>query len=112
MVDLERLFRPRHIAVVGGREAARVVLQSDRMGFSGEIWPVHPSRSEVHGRRCFRSVADLPEAPDATFVGVNRALTIDIVRTLSERGAGGAICYASGFRETEDGEALQEALIE
>ena len=82
------------------------------MGFAGDIWPVHPTRDEVHGRRCYRSVADLPGAPDAAFVGVNRQLTIEIVRELAERGAGGAICYASGFREAEDGAALQDALLE
>jgi acyl-CoA synthetase (NDP forming) len=95
--SLERLLRPKSIAVFGGREAAQVVLQCDRMGFSGDIWPVHPTRDEVHGRRCFRSVDELPGVPDAAFVGVNRRLTVDIVRELSGRGAGGAICYASGF---------------
>ena len=34
--SLERLFRPKSIAVFGGREAAQAVLQCDRMGFSGE----------------------------------------------------------------------------
>jgi len=110
--NLERLFRPRSIAVFGGREAAQVVLQNERMGFAGNIWPVHPTRDEIHGRRCFRSVAELPEAPDAAFIGVNRTATIDIVRELSERGAGGAICYASGFREAADGAAFEEALLE
>jgi acyl-CoA synthetase (NDP forming) len=110
--SLERLFRPKSIAVFGGREAAQVVLQSDRMGFSGDIWPVHPTRDEVYGRRCFRSVAELPGTPDAAFIGVNRHLTIDIVRELAGCRAGGAICYASGFREAEDGAALQETLFE
>jgi acyl-CoA synthetase (NDP forming) len=108
--SLDRLFRPKSIAVFGGREAAQVVLQCDRMGFAGDIWPVHPTKDEVHGRRCYRSVADLPAPPDAAFVGVNRRLTIDIVRELAKRGAGGAICYASGFREAEDGAALEDAL--
>src|SRR5688500_2815911 len=110
-MNLERLLRPRHVAVFGGREAAQVVLQCDRMGFPGEIWPVHPTRGEMHGRRCYRSVADLPQAPDAAFVGVNRHLTVEIVRALAERGAGGTICYASGFREAEDGAALQDLLL-
>ena len=38
---------------------------------------------EIFGRKCYRSVADLPAAPDASFVGVNRQLTIDIIRDLS-----------------------------
>ncbi|WEX76421.1 acetate--CoA ligase family protein [Sinorhizobium numidicum] len=112
---LDRLIRPRSIAVFGGKEARRVIEQCDKMGFAGNIWPVHPREEEILGRRCYRSVADLPEAPDASFVGVNRALTIEIIRGLSVRGAGGAICYASGFREAAselaDGNDLQEALV-
>ncbi|WFU11371.1 acetate--CoA ligase family protein (plasmid) [Rhizobium sp. CB3090] len=112
---LDRLIRPQTIAVFGGREARRVIEQCDRMGFAGDIWPVHPTLDTVLGRRCYRSVEDLPAAPDAAFVGVNRMLTIDIVRALSARGAGGAVCYASGFSEAvaelSDGAALQEALV-
>ncbi len=114
--SLDRLIRPKTIAVFGGREARRVIEQCDRMGFAGEIWPVHPTQESVLGRRCYRSVADLPDAPDAAFVGVNRALTVDIVRELSSRGAGGAVCYASGFSEAvaelADGADLQRALVE
>ncbi|EJK83582.1 acetate--CoA ligase family protein [Agrobacterium sp. SHOUNA12C] len=113
--SLDRLIRPQTIAVFGGREARRVIEQCDRMGFSGDIWPVHPTLESVLGRRCYRSVEELPSAPDAAFVGVNRLLTVDIVRALSARGAGGAVCYASGFSEAvaelADGIKLQEALV-
>lgn len=113
--SLDRLIRPRSIAVFGGKEARRVIEQCDKMGFAGDIWPVHPREEEILGRPCYRSVADLPEAPDASFVGVNRALTIEIIRDLATRGAGGAVCYASGFREAAnelaDGNDLQEALV-
>ena len=110
--SLSRLLRPRSIAVVGGRPAAEVIRQSDLIGFDGEIWPIHPKSDEVEGRRAYRSVAELPAAPDAAFVAVNRALTIDVVADLAARGAGGAVCYASGFSESgADGGALQQALI-
>ena len=112
---LDRLFRPQTIAVFGGREARRVIEQCDRMGFAGELWPVHPALDEVLGRRCYRSVSDLPSPPDAAFVGVNRILTVEIVRSLSAAGGGGAVCYASGFSEAvaelADGADLQQALI-
>ena len=114
--SLDRLIRPKSIAVFGGKEAGRVVEQSRKMGYKGDIWPVHPTKDDVHGYKCYRSVADLPAAPDAAFVGVNRGLTIDIMRQLSERGAGGAICYASGFseavKELPDGDELQAKLVE
>ena len=113
--DLSRLFRPRSIAVIGGGWGLEVVAQCKKMGFDGEIWPVHPTRAEMHGIACFRSIEDLPGAPDASFIGVNRHLTIEAVRALSARDAGGAVCFASGFAEAEDGReagaALQEALV-
>ncbi len=112
-MSFERLLKPRTIAVFGGAQAQEVIRQSDRMGYKGKIWPVHPKKTEIMGRKVYRSVQDLPGSPDAAYVGVNRYLTIDIVRDLSERGAGGAVCYATGFIEAgEEGSELQERLLE
>lgn len=108
--DLSRLLRPRSIAVIGGLEAAEVVRQCDRLGFTGHIWPVNPKRESIEGRTCYRSVDELPGAPDAAFVGVNRHLTIEVMRALAARGAGGAVAYASGFKESGEG-ALQDELV-
>lgn len=108
--DLSRLLRPRSIAVLGGGWAANVVEQCRKMGFTGDVWPVHPSRSEIGGARTYRSLADLPAPPDATFVGVNRHATLDVVAELAAMGAGGAICFASGWREAGEG-GLQERLV-
>ena len=109
--SLDRLLRPSSVAVIGGATAARVIEQCDRMGFEGEIWPVHPTRPEVAGRPAFRTVEALPRPPDAAFVGVNRNAAIDAVAALAAAGAGGAICYAAGFLEAKGGGGLQEALV-
>jgi len=112
-MQFDRLINPRSIAVFGGAQAQEVIRQSDRMGYEGDIWPVHPTKSEIMGRRVYRSVADLPGSPDAAYVGVNRNLTIDIVRDLAARQAGGAICFATGFTEAgEEGSELQRRLLE
>jgi acyl-CoA synthetase (NDP forming) len=114
--SLDRLLRPRSIAVFGGREAGRVVEQCRKIGYAGEIWPVHPVRAEIGGLRCFRAVDELPAAPDAAFLGVNRHRTVELVRELAADGAGGAVAYASGFREAaavdNEGSALETALLE
>ncbi|MCV3238380.1 acetate--CoA ligase family protein [Mesorhizobium sp. ZC-5] len=117
MNRLERLLRPKSIAVIGGGAfGTSVVKQSLKMGFAGDIWPVHPTKDTIEGVKAYKTVAELPGAPDATFIGVNRNLTIEMVRALRERGAGAATCFASGFLETgdydEDGERLQRELIE
>lgn len=115
--DLSRLLRPKSIAVIGGGFwCASVVEQCRKMGFDGSIWPVHPKKPEVAGVPAFACLDDLPEPPDASFIGVNRHLTVDTVRSLRDMGAGGAVCFASGFREaqaeTGDGDTLQTALLD
>ncbi len=86
------------------------------MAFDGPIWPVHPKRAELGGVPSVPSLEALPGIPDAAFVGVNRHLTIDTIRALRDMGAGGAVCFASGFREaqaeTGDGDTLHDALLE
>ncbi len=112
-MSFERLLKPRSIAVFGGAQAQEVIRQSDRMGYKGEIWPVHPKKTEILGRTVYRSLEDLPGSPDAAYVGVNRYLTIDIVSGLAARDAGGAVCYATGFTEAgEEGSELEEQLLE
>ncbi|MEM6375624.1 MAG: CoA-binding protein, partial [Pseudomonadota bacterium] len=117
MRDLGRLLRPRSIAVIGGGFwCASVVEQCLKMDFSGPIWPVHPNKNHIAGQPTFQSLESLPRAPDAVFIGVNRKATIDIVSKLRRIGAGGAVCFASGFRESQketgDGAQLQQALLE
>jgi len=101
-MSFERLLKPKSIAVFGGEHAEELIRQNDRMAFEGDIWPVHPTKTMVLGRKVYRCVDDLPGSPDAAYVGVNRHLTIDIIRDLAARGAGGAICYASGYVESGD----------
>ncbi len=111
MRDLSRLLRPRSIAVVGGKPAAEVVKQNVRMGYGGQIWPVHPRLAGVEGFPAVRAPRDLPRAPDAVFLAVNRHLTIDYVREFAAMGAGGVVAYAAGFAELgAEGEALQATL--
>ena len=109
---LARLLSPGSIAVIGGREAQEVMRQCDRIGFAGTLWPVNPKRAEMQGRRTFASVAELPEAPDASFIAVPRAALVEVVAALAGRGAGGAVCYAAGFAETgAEGAALERDLV-
>ena len=109
-MQLERFLKPKSIATFGGSWAANVIQQLLKSGYSGDIWPVHPTRSEIFGIRCFADVASLPAAPDAAFIGVNRYQTIEVVQQLKDAGTGGAICFASGFKESDHNE-LQGELI-
>ncbi|MCB8963116.1 MAG: acetate--CoA ligase family protein [Ardenticatenales bacterium] len=99
IAQAQRLLRPQSIAVIGGRMAAAVIRQLDKIGYGGEVWAVNTGRSELAGHPCYPDIAALPAAPDAAFIAVPREPTIDVVAALAARGAGGAICHASGFAE-------------
>lgn len=111
--NLKRLLAPRHVAFVGGRSMARALKRCADGGYAGQMWLVNPQHDELEGVPCVRQISDLPCGPDAVFIATNRELTLACVRELAAKGAGGAICYASGFAETgAEGQALQQQLLE
>ena len=101
MGNLGSLLHPKSIAVIGGGSwCENVIEQCKKMNFQGPIWAVHPKRSEINGIPCFKSVEDLPYGPDASFIGVNRFTTIEVIKSLNSIKAKGAVCFASGFSES------------
>ena len=114
---LRRLFSPKSVAVIGGGVWCRSVIeQLFKIGYKGKIFPVHPSKKEILGLKYFKDLEEVPAKIDASFVGVNRNTTIEVVKKLNELNAGGAVCFASGFLEAENDKQgsgeLQKSLIE
>ena len=71
--NLEKMFRPRSIAVIGASDKARSVgaaLMTNLLhaGFRGPIVPVNPRADTVHGIKAFADVASLPAAPDLAVI--------------------------------------------
>ncbi len=109
--NFERLLNPRHIAFIGGTDAAIAIGEAERAGFTGEIWVVNPKRDTLAGHACMPDIAALPEAPDAVFLAIPATMIPAAIAELAQRGAGGIVCYAAGFSEAhEDGRALEDAL--
>ena len=104
---LERLLRPRSVAIVGiskepGSLGETQVGNFERFGFAGELHLVSRNRDAVDGRRCVRSVAELPPGIDAAVVCVPRAGVVETLEALAALGVGGAMVFASGFAEQDD----------
>lgn len=110
--NLARLLKPRHVALIGGRDAEVVAGECARIGYPGPVWPVNPKREEIGGHKCFAAIEDLPEAPDAVFLAIPVNAAIDAISRLNEIGAGGIVCYTAGFGEVGgDGAQAEQALI-
>lgn len=114
--DLSRVLNPTSIAVIGGGAWCESIIQAaQRIGYQGRIFPVHPSGKEIAGIKAIERLEDWDGPIDAAFIGVNRFATLEVVSTLRELGAGGAVCFASGFTEAKaedaSGADLQAQLV-
>lgn len=116
--DLTYLFEPRSIVLVGassrpesvgGCTLDNLVNASD---FAGELYLVNPTKSEIGGRKCYASVADLPAAPDVAIVTVPAAAAMEALEAAADKGVRFAIVLSSGFSEAGDaGLAMEQRLL-
>jgi acetate---CoA ligase (ADP-forming) len=112
---LDALFKPKSIAVIGASDkptiGKRLIASLARIGFTGPIFPVNPSYSTVAGRKCYASIAELPDAPEVAAFCVGHARILDPLLAAAERGVKGAVIYDGGFAERgEDGRRLQSQI--
>src|SRR5262245_56033017 len=101
---IERMLRPRSIAIVGATPTPGALGQSllanlERFAYRGDIHLVSATRGEINGRPCVKSAADLPERVDCACLAIPRAGILDAVTGCAQRGVGGVIIYAAGFAE-------------
>ena len=114
--DINRLLRPRSIAIVGASEkpgalGASVMANLVKNDYPGDIHLINPKRETIDGRPCIPSVEALPEGVDLAILAIPRVAVVDTVRQLGARKVGAAIIFAAGFAEGgEEGIADQAEL--
>jgi acyl-CoA synthetase (NDP forming) len=89
-----------------------IVENLERIGFAGEIYPVNPRYETLLGRRCYRSVEELPAGVDVLAFCVNHERVLDGLRPAAERGVRAAVAFDAGFAESDDeGRRRQDELV-
>src|SRR6266508_2763389 len=114
-MPLDRLLRPRSIAIVGASErpsVGRTLVEAlDGIGFRGDVYPVNPKYESLLGRRCYPSVADLPRGVDVLAFCVNHARVLEHMQPAADRGVGSAVIFDGGFAEAgAEGRARQDSI--
>src|SRR5262245_55823957 len=93
---LNRLLRPRSIAIVGASPkpaspGARMLGNLIRCGYPGDIFLVNPGRDELEGRRCYPNVDALPDGIDLAALCIPKEGTITALEACARRGIGAAV---------------------
>lgn len=110
------LFEPSSVAVVGasskGGGRGNVLIRRIReFGYTGSIYPIHPSAREIDGLPAYTSFADTPTQVDYAYIAIPGR---DVIPLLAK--ANGRVRFAqvvsSGFSESENGAALELELVQ
>ncbi len=109
--NLDALFRPRAIALIGAsNEAGSVgqVLARNLLGggFAGPVLPVNPHAEAIGSTLAYRSVAELPVTPDLAVIATPPATIPGLIAELAGRGCRAAVVITAGL----DGALRQQAL--
>ncbi len=115
--NLDKIFRPESIAVIGASERPTsvgfTVLRNLTDGFQGDVFPVNPKHSSVQDRRCYAGIGDLPSSPDLAVVCTPAKTVPEIVGQCGEAGILGLLILSAGFQEAgEEGRTLRQQLEE
>ena len=117
MGDLQKIFNPRTIAVIGAtkREGTfgRAVLDNALASGDRTVYPVNPNRETILGLSCFPEIGAIPEPIDLAIIATPAATVPGIVDACGRAGVGGLIIISAGFRETgETGRRLEEEILQ
>ncbi|QCQ21909.1 GNAT family N-acetyltransferase [Desulfoglaeba alkanexedens] len=116
--NLDRIFNPRKIAVVGGSEQPGSIgnaLMKNLIegGFPGTILPVNPKYKKVHGLSVAKTVSDLEAGVDLAVIATPIQTVPGIVQECVERKVAGAIVISAGGKETgEKGREIERQIRE
>ncbi len=117
-MDLNKLIKPKSIAVIGA---------SEKEGFGGDttrnllkfskdldrVYLVNPKRDTVLGRKCYPALADINDTIDLCIICTPKATVLPLLKQAAEKGCGGAVVFASGYGETgSEGKKDEQELID
>jgi len=120
MPDLEFIFHPESIAIVGASSNPRRVTNRFfldpllKLGYEGKIYPIHPTASEISGLKVYPSIVDVPGPVDHVSCAIRAALTPQLMHQCVDKGVKLIQIYTSGFSETgrEEGIRLEREIAE
>jgi acyl-CoA synthetase (NDP forming) len=112
MPDLDGIFNPRSVAIVGVSSVTDSLTNRNFLkplldcGYQGKIYPVNPRLTEIMGLKVYRSVLDIPEPVDSVVSGLPAALVPKLMRECAEAKVKAVTCFSAGFSETGEAEGI------
>lgn len=116
--QLEALFHPRSVAVVGVPRGVKTgklfLLALLDQGFPGPIYPIHPDAGEIDGLKAYPSIKAIRGEVDLAIILVPHQETLRVIQECGEKGVKGAVVFTSGYKETGTpaGATLEKEMVQ
>ncbi len=118
MNDLDAIFKPRSIAVIGASDTEHtlnhyILMNLFEANFRGPIYPVNPKHKFVHGIRAYPSVEDIPDEVDLAVILVPKSVIPKVIDQCGRKGVKGLVIVSAGYKEIgEEGARDERKLVE
>ncbi|MGB8779748.1 MAG: GNAT family N-acetyltransferase [Candidatus Bathyarchaeia archaeon] len=117
-LNLDKIFNPKTIAVVGasdevGSVGYALIKNFIDLKFEGKIFPVNLHKSEILGLKAYASVEQIPETVDLAVIATPSRTVPDVLEQCGKAGINGVIIISAGFKEIgPEGRALEDRITE
>ena len=114
---LDPLFNPISAAVIGAstvphKTGGRRWRSMVASGFDGPLYPIHPTASEILGRKAYPSLREVPGPVELAIVLVRPELVPGAVSDCVAAGVRGIVVITAGFSETgAEGKRVEQELV-
>jgi len=112
---MNRIMQPDAVAVIGasvedGKIGNSVMKNLINGGYKGNIYPINPKADEILGKKCYKSVKDIPGPVDIAVFAIPAKFVAQALVEVGEKKIAGAILIPSGFAEIGE-TALQNEVV-
>jgi acyl-CoA synthetase (NDP forming) len=115
--NLDRLFNPKSIAMVGASANPRkwgffILFNILKGNFRGKVYPINPKEDAILGYKCYPKVADIPESLDLAIITTPAEVVPSLIDECGAQGIPFGIVVTSDFSETgPQGAALERDVV-
>jgi acetyltransferase len=114
--SLSPFFTPAGVAVIGASSnplklSYGILKNLKENGYTGGVYPVNPSSSEILGLRCYPAIGSVPDPLELAVIVVPAPAAAQVVDECGQRGIRAAVLITGGFKEVGQGGAELEQQV-
>ncbi len=103
-MDLEKLFKPKSMAVVGISKRnplspGRIVLLKNEFEMNVEVFGIYPTGGDIEGIQLYERLDKLPKIPDLLVIAVGPDDTLGYIQDCADLGIPSSVIISGGFAE-------------